>query len=61
MLKEQILKLQVEKNDLENIIIKLNNMEEEIKYLREKLEKSETIILDSNVENDNKLNKKLPL
>ena len=61
MLKEQILKLQVEKNNLENIIIKLNNMEEEIKYLREKLEKSETIILDSNVENDNKLNKKLPL
>ena len=61
MLKEQILKLQVEKNNLENIINKLNNMEEEIKYLREKLEKSETIILDSNVENDNKLNKKLPL
>ena len=56
MLKEQILKLQVEKNNLENIIIKLNNMEEEIKYLREKLEKSETIILDSKVENDNKLN-----
>ena len=55
MMKEQIMKLQVEKEYLEKIIIKLDNMEKEIKNLREKFEKSETIETkaDTEEENDN--------
>ena len=49
------MKLQVEKEYLEKIIIKHNNMEKEIENLRKKFEKSETIETkpDNKEENDN--------